>query len=160
MKASSQRSLRSLVRLAAGAIILLPLLAQEGGLSLNADKSLVGTWQVAVTPNGAPSFRAYNQFNADGTSIEFDNANPPGQQTIAVGPWKSTGERQYQMFEVNQLFDPSGNYQGELHVSARITLDSGGNTFDSSFTVQVFDNHDNLIVQAKGTAKGKRLSVS
>src|SRR5579859_5849149 len=48
--------------------------------------TLVGTWRVTISPDGIPPFRAYNTFFADGNSIEFDNSNPPGAQTIALGP--------------------------------------------------------------------------
>jgi hypothetical protein len=57
-------------------------------------------------------------FSADRNSTEFDNSNPPSLQSIAVGPWKRTGDKQYAMLEVNQLFDDHGNFAGTAITSA------------------------------------------
>jgi hypothetical protein len=121
--------------------------------------TLVGTWEVTVTPDGIPSFTAYNVFNADGNSVEFDNSNPPGQQTIAVGPWMKIADLQYAMVEINQLFDPQGNFAGRLKVKATITLDSLGNRFTSKFQLTVFDPNGNTVFQGQGTASGKRVTL-
>jgi len=137
---------------------LLFLAPAYGQVSPTPFKTLVGFWKVTVTADGLPSFRAFNQFNADGSSIEFDNSNPPGQQTIAAGPWERTGNKQYSMLEVNQLFDDQG-YAGELRVLAKITLDTSGDTFTSTFNFQVLDPSDNIVFQGTGTAKGTRITI-
>jgi len=111
--------------------------------------SLVGTWQVTVSPNGLPEFTAYNVFSADGNSIEFDNSNPPGTQTIAVGPWKRTADKNHDMLEINRLFDGQGNYAGTLTVKTSIVLDSSGNKFSSKFTIAVKDPAGNIQFQGK-----------
>ena len=121
-------------------------------------RSLAGTWKVTVSPDGAPQFQAFNQFNADGSSIEFDNSNPPNLQTIAVGPWERTGNRDYTMLEVNQIYDDHG-FAGELVVQAKITLDDTGNAFTSTFTFQVLDISDNVVFQGTGTATGRRITI-
>jgi hypothetical protein len=121
-------------------------------------KTLAGTWKVTVSPDGMGSFRAFNQFNADGTSIEFDNSNPPGTQTVAVGPWESLGNGEYSMLEVNQLFGDQG-YAGELRVLAKIKLDASGDGFTSTFTFQVLDPADTVVFQGTGTAKGTRITI-
>lgn len=121
-------------------------------------KTLVGFWRVTVTPDGVPAFRAFNQFNADGSSIEFDNSNPAGAQTIAVGPWERTGNNEYSFLEVNQLFDDHG-YAGELRVLGKIKLDASGDNFTSTFTFQVLDPADNIVFQGTGTAKGVRITI-
>ena len=76
----------------AALLALTPAQAQEpttGGHIIalpQTPNTLVGTWRVTVSPDGIPPFRAYNIFYADGNSIEFDNSNAPGGQTIASGP--------------------------------------------------------------------------
>lgn len=141
-----------------GAAFALPILLLAPCGAAQTVKTLTGTWKVAVSPNGMPTFRAYNQFNADGTSVEFDNSNPPGQQTIAVGPWQRTGNKDYTMLEVNQIFDDHG-YAGELRVRAKITLDDSGDVFTSTFTFDVLDIGDNVVFQGGGTARGQRISL-
>jgi hypothetical protein len=121
--------------------------------------TLVGTWQVTVSPDGAPPFQAVNTFLADGNSVEFDNGNPPGTQTIATGPWQKTGPSDYVMLEVNQIFDPQGNFAGTVQVRATITLDDKGNQFTSKFQVTVLDPDGNTVFQGTGTAIGKRLAI-
>jgi hypothetical protein len=121
--------------------------------------TLVGTWQVTVTPDGAPPFQAVNIFLADGNSIEFDNGNPPGAQTIAAGPWQKTGPSDYAMLEINQVFDGQGNFAGTVQVKAAITLDDKGSQFTSKFQVTVLDPDGNTVFQGTGTAVGKRLAI-
>jgi len=148
----------------AALLALTPAQAQEpttGGHIIalpQTPNTLVGTWRVTVSPDGIPPFRAYNIFYADGNSIEFDNSNAPGGQTIASGPWTRTGVNTYTFAEVNMLFDGQGNYQGELHVSGSITLDASGNTFASTFQFTVTDPTDMPVFQGGGTAKGVRAS--
>lgn len=120
--------------------------------------TLVGTWEVTVSPDGIPAFTAFNQFTVDGNSVEFDNSNPPAAQTIAVGPWMKLTGNKYAMLETNQLFDPQGNYAGKVTVRATITLDPSGNRITSQFTFTVFDPAGNTVFQGQGTAVGKRVT--
>jgi hypothetical protein len=140
------------------ALSILLLAPAQGQAPSNPFKTLVGTWKVTVSPDAIPPFTAFNQFNADGSSVEFDNSNPPSQQTVAVGPWERNGDRDYTMLEVNQLFDDHG-YAGEFRVQAKITLDASGDTFTSTFTFQVLDISDNVVFQGGGTAKGRRITI-
>lgn len=121
-------------------------------------KTLVGTWKATISPDGFPSFTAFNQFNADGTSIEFDNSNPPGSQTVAVGPWERRGNNDYAMLEVNQIFDNTG-FAGEVRVQAKITIDGSGDAFTSTFTFQVLDPTGAVVFEGTGTAKGIRITI-
>ena len=134
-------------------LLLTPAHAQNSGF-----KTLVGTWRVTVSPDGIPPFQAFNTFNADGTSIEFDNSNPAALQTIAIGPWERVGDRDYAFVEVNQVFDDHG-YAGEVRVRAKLTLDASGDSFSGPFTFQVVDIGGNVVFQGGGTAKGRRITV-
>ena len=136
---------------------LLEIIRPNSTEAVAACPTLVGTWRVTVTPAGGPSFQAINIFFADGNSVEFDNSNPPGAQTIAGGPWQKTGSNSYRMFEVNQAFDPQGNYAGEVQVMATITLDEKGSQFSSKFQVTVLDPEGKVLAQVPGSAAGKRL---
>jgi hypothetical protein len=69
------------------------------------------------------------------------------------------GYLKYAMVEINQLFDPQGNFAGRLKVKATITLDSLGNRFTSRFEVTVFDPAGNTVFQGQGTASGKRVKL-
>jgi hypothetical protein len=120
---------------------------------------LIGTWKVTVSPDGTPSFTAYNVFTFDGNSFEFDNSNPPAAQTIAVGPWTSRGPNHYVFTEINQLFDDKGNYAGELKVRGAIELTGGGDTYKSTFSFDVFDPAGAVVFSGKGTATAKRVGV-
>jgi len=139
--------------------MLLSFLRPLAGTDTPDCPTLVGTWQVMVSPDGAPSFTAYNVFTADGNSTEFDNSNPPGSQTVAVGPWKKTGPNQYAFVEVNQLFDPQGNFAGTFRVKASVTLDDTGDKMTSTFQFTVSDPDGNVVFQGTGTAAGTRVKV-
>jgi hypothetical protein len=160
--------MKSITMAVCGALLsLMPVCAQTPHLTCDAaggclavpEHTLIGTWKVTVSPDGIPPFRAYNVFTADGNSLEFDNSNPPAQQSIAVGPWKKTGVDTYSFVEINQLYDDKGNYQGEFRVTATITLDPGGNSFTSKFQFTVSDPSDMPVFQGGGSAKGIRVTV-
>ena len=121
--------------------------------------TLVGTWEVQVAPDGIPPFTAYNVFSADGNSTEFDNSNPPGAQTVAVGPWKRTGVRTFAFVEVNQIFDGEGAFAGTVRVKSSMTLDETGDKFTSSFTFSMVDPKGTVVFEGSGTATGVRLKV-
>jgi hypothetical protein len=146
----------ALTAVLAAALIAVPVCGQA-----NDPHSLVGTWKVQVTvvTPGPFQFTAYNVFHADGTSVEFDNSNPPSTQTIAVGPWVKTGHDQFAYTSINQLFDNLGNFAGEFKLKAAITLDKAGNSFTSSFSFQVFDPLGNVVATGTGTAIGTRVTV-
>jgi len=120
---------------------------------------LVGTWKVTVMPDGIPAFTAYNVFTVDGNSIEFDYSNPPAAQTIAVGPWTSLGVNSFAFTEVNQLFDNTGAYAGELKVRGNIELTADGNSYSGKFKFDVFDPTGAVVFSGGGTASGKRVVV-
>lgn len=121
--------------------------------------SLIGTWKVTVTPDGIPPFTSYTVFGLDGNSYEFDNSNPPAAQTIAVGPWTSTGVNRYAFTQINQLFDDKGGYAGELKVRATIEMTGIGDTFKSTFTFDVFDPTGTVVFSGTGKAVAKRVVV-
>jgi len=153
-------NLKSLVPAAALAAFLTTSAFAQRGETLAADgHSLVGTWKVTVSPDGIPPFTAYNVFTVDGNSFEFDNSNPPGAQTIAVGPWTSTGVNSFAFTEVNQLFDNTGAYAGELKVRGNVELTADGNSFASKFKFDVSDPTGAVVFSGTGTAAGKRVAV-
>ena len=156
--AQAQTSLTPCSLLASGPLVA--ILRPQFPELIPACPTLVGTWQATISPDGMPPFTAYNVFYADGNSVEFDNSNPPGQQTVAVGPWQRTGDKQYAMLEINQLFDNQGNFAGTLRVTATITLDSTGNKFTSKFDLKVLDPDSNVVFQGSGTAAATRVSLN
>jgi hypothetical protein len=121
--------------------------------------TLIGTWEVTVQPNGGPSFTAYNVFTADGNSIEFDNSGAPSGQTVAVGPWKRTGDHKYAFVEINQLFDDTG-FAGTLKVKATITLNDAGDQFTSTFQFTVMSPAGQAVFSGTGTATAKRVTLN
>lgn len=121
--------------------------------------SLVGTWKVTVSPDGIPPFQAYNVFTVDGNSFEFDNSNPPAAQSIAVGPWTTLGVNSFAFTEVNQLYDNTGAYAGELKARANIELTTDGNSFTSTFKFDVTDPTGTVVFSGGGKAVGKRVRV-
>jgi len=155
-------NLKSIVQLVAFAGILTTGANAQflpGQTLANNAHSLVGTWKVTVSPDGMPPFQAYNVFTVDGNSFEFDNSNPPASQTIAVGPWTSTDVNSYAFTEINQLFDNTGAYVGELKVRGTIALTGNGDTYTGPFKFDVPDPNGNSVFSGTGTAVGKRVVV-
>jgi hypothetical protein len=109
--------------------------AQEATPSALANDAIVGAWQWDADP-ASPEPSNFALFHADGTYTEWQ---PVAGE--AIGIWRMTGERSYDLLFVFPDTDPSLEGFGPGTATFRITiaLDETGNAFNAVGTIDVRD---------------------
>jgi hypothetical protein len=109
--------------------------AQEATPSTPATSPIVGAWQWNADPT-SPEPSNFALFHADGTYSEWQ---PVAGQ--AIGIWRMSGERTYDLLFVFPDTDPSlgGFGSGTATFKIAIALDETGNAFTAVGTIDVRD---------------------
>lgn len=109
--------------------------AQESTPAIEAGVPLVGAWQWNAYPDN-PESATFAIFHADGTYVEWQ---PVGG--TAIGIWRTTGERTYDLLFVFPDTDPSldGFGPGTATFTVALTLDATGNALAAEGMVDVRD---------------------
>jgi hypothetical protein len=145
-------------------------LAQTG----KGSDSLVGAWrgQVQFTTGAFAETKDLEfmyVFAVGGTMMESSNYDAAPPVPPAYGVWKKVGirkyETKYQFFQskavssADELVKRGGwAPDGYGTLSQKITLSTGGNSFDSSITLELFDKEGKAIAGGgEANAKGKRV---
>ncbi len=161
--------LRAIIVLGVGALVTAAI---SGGAAAGGDserdgrgRSLVGTWDVAVTlldpPPGVPSVgRALATFTADGNTIETSNS-APATRGSAHGAWKRVGVRLYAVTRMFFRFNPqTGAYVGTATLNAEVSVAPDGETFTAQSTTALHDPAGNIVGSGiRATASGRRMHV-
>ena len=133
--------------------------AQKPGQPAQAS-AIVGSWDVVVTIEGQPPFRALATFNADGTTVE-SSAHPPSLRSPAYGVWARTGPNVFSMTRLFFRFNPqTGAYLGTTKVNATVTVASDRQSFTAVSRSEMRDPAGGLVVGGlRSTAAGSRMQV-
>jgi hypothetical protein len=148
---------------AISATILVFLLVAPNNCFAQTTDPLVGTWNVKGSSTGLPNFILVTNFNAGGTTEEFDSTgtNPSANESIGLGKWRKVASLAYRFKLENFVYNSSGNLvaiaisNGSLALSSTLnTFSATGNTNFFHCTVSVCPG--TLIVSAPFTETGKR----
>lgn len=123
-------------------------------------RSIQGTWRTVVTPRNcqtndpvAPAFQGLLGFHEGGTLSGTSTVAP-----AVYGVWQR--ERgwhiDYSFAFTNFRYNASGVFIGTQTVRQTAELASGGNEFNSTGTVEVFDVNGNLVGSGCVTSTGTR----
>lgn len=121
------------------------------------DPSMVGLWKVAYVSGGQIVDQAFDAWHSDGTETLVDTP-PPSTGNVCLGVWAQTGMT-YKLNHPSWTFDANGNLNGTAVIKETLTLDSHGNNFMGTFTVDVFDLNGKLLQHLAGTVTGQRITV-
>ena len=161
---------KALAVLAAGTVMLLGV--RRGAAAHPTDwdrdgRTLVGTWEVTVTPQACPNgpapvstspFKSLLTFNDGGTMTET-TANPasfPAFRGPAHGVWSHTGHQTY-MSDMKALITLNGALVKEQKISQTIEIGDDPDQFTTGqVSVQFFDPAGNLLVSGCASAVGQR----
>jgi hypothetical protein len=113
---------------------------------------IVGTWNLQVTPNGAPTFAALLTFTPGGGVIETESDEPGTGQ----GAWKRVSRKRFALAFQTFIFTPTGP-GGHVVVRSVATLTK--NTLSGPFKFDVFDPAGNLVQAGSGTATATRFVI-
>lgn len=87
---------------------------------------------------------------------------PPFHASTAHGTWERTGGHQFTYTFLALLYNPTGHFVGTLKVRETITLDNGGDQYDGTSSIEVFDPFGNVVPafsSCGGTSHGTRINV-
>jgi len=113
---------------------------------------IVGTWNLRVTPNGAPTFAALLTFTPGGGVIETESDQPGTGQ----GAWKPIGRNRFAIAFQTFIFAPTGP-GGHVVVRSVATLTK--NTLSGPFKFDVFDPTGKVVQSGSGTATATRFVI-
>jgi len=117
--------------------------------------SIVGTWDVTYTTNGAPGGEAFIQWHSDGT--EWENINfPILSGNICLGSWKSIGGNRVFRRHVGWLYD-GGALVGRFTETETDIVSKDGNSYTGWNELKLYDLNGNLMADLPGTAQATRI---
>jgi hypothetical protein len=126
------------------------------GQSNNA--SIVGMWNITFTSGGQVVDQGFDVWHSDGTEVLNDNP-PPSTGNVCLGIWQQTGRFTFKLKHPSWTYDNNGNLTGIATIREQVTLDSNGNRFKGTFTVDVADLNGNPILHLEGTVSATRITV-
>jgi hypothetical protein len=145
--------------------------------------SIVGFWHVKfysdgissgipsaeAPPKGAEVDAGYSQWHSDGTEIMNSGGRAPNTGDFCLGVWKQIGERKYRLNHFAAAWDPTAGPMGPFgpegaiigpgQIQEQITLAPNGESFTGSFSIDQYDESNNLKVHLEGTITGTRINV-
>jgi len=125
--------------------------------------SLEGSWSVVVGPGSPTEFRALLTYAAGGGLMATAPVVPaPFHASTVHGTWERTGGHQFTYTFLSLLYNPTGHFVGTLKVRETLTLDTDGDQYDGTSSIEVFDPFGNVIPALSscgGLAHGTRINV-
>ena len=123
----------------------------------HANRSIVGTWLVTYTTEGAPGGEAFIQWHSDGT--EWENINfPILGGNICMGSWKETEGNHVFRNHWGWLYDGSGNLAGYFNETETDEVSKDGNSYHGNNETKIYDLGGALQADVTGTASAKRIT--
>jgi hypothetical protein len=119
--------------------------------------SMVGLWKVAFVSSGFVVDQAFDAWHSDGTET-LNDTPPPSSGNVCLGVWSQKGNI-YKLNHPSWTFDGNGNLTGTAVIREQVTVDSHGNSFSGTFTVDVYDLSNNLLYHLSGTVSGDRITA-
>jgi hypothetical protein len=117
----------------------------------------VGLWKVAFVSDNVVVDQAFDAWHADGTETLVDTP-PPSTGNVCLGVWSQNGNI-YKLNHPSWTFDLNGNLTGTAVIRETVSVDSHGNNFSGTFTVDVYDLSGNNLAHFGGTVSGQRITA-
>jgi hypothetical protein len=134
----------------------------------NADAGIVGFWHVKFVsegssgiPDGTEVDAGYSEWHSDGTEIMNSGGRSPITSSFCLGVWEQTGTSTYVLNHFAAGWDPTGTTLiGPGNIREKVTLGPNGNQFSGTFTVDQYDESNNLLAHLQGTITATRITVT
>ena len=103
------------------------------------------------------SDQGFDVWHSDGTEL-LNDTPPPATGNVCVGVWTQTQKLSFKLYHPSWTFDGNGNLNGTAIIREQVALDSRGNSFKGTFTVDVLDLAGNRIFHQAGTLTAQRIT--
>jgi hypothetical protein len=129
------------------------------------DDGIVGFWKVDFVSDGSPGIpdgtvidHGFAQWHRDGTEI-MNSSRPPATSNFCLGVWQKRGPSRYQLNHFGLSADLSGNLIGPARIQEDVILDSSGNNYEGTFTIDQYDLSGTLLTHIAGHVTATRITV-
>jgi hypothetical protein len=129
--------------------------AQAGSSAVG--QHMEGAWRVTITGETRPVELAFYHFTADGTVLVVGS---PRTQSVAVGAWVRTGDRQFGLTQHRFNYDADGNLTSTIKVRSNIALNDAMDGFSGTYQADVVDLNGNVLRSGQGSLDAKRINCS
>jgi len=135
--------------------------------SASGDAAIVGFWHVKFVsegsegiPDGTEVDAGYSQWHSDGTEIMNSAGHSPITSAFCLGVWKQVSDGQYRLNHFAAAWDSTGSQLvGPVNIKETVTLDSTGNKFSGTFSIDPYDEAGNHLGHIIGKITGTRIGV-
>lgn len=124
----------------------------------SADPSIVGLWKTTLTSGGQVVDEGFDQWNSDGTEVLNDDP-PPQTGNVCLGVYVKSAMSTYKLKHPSWTFDASGNVNGTAIIRELVIVGQGGNTYQGTYSIEVYDLQGNRLAQFGGTISATRITV-
>ena len=135
-----------------------PPSAPEDWQHSSADPSIVGLWKTTFTSGGQVVDEGFDQWNSDGTEILNDDP-PPQTGNVCLGVYVKSAMSTYKLKHPSWTFDANGNVNGTAIIRELVIVGRGGNTYQGTYAIDVYDLQGNHLAQFGGTISATRITV-
>ncbi len=133
-----------------------------------ATAGIVGFWHVKFVsegssgiPDGTEIDAGYSEWHSDGTEIMNSGGRSPITSSFCLGVWLQTGDNTYVLNHFAAGWDPTGTTLiGPGNIREKVTLGPNGNQFSGTFTVDQYDESNNLLAHLQGVITATRITVT
>jgi len=119
--------------------------------------SIVGLWSVTFYSEGATVDVAFDAWHSDGTEILNDFTDPI-EGNVCLGAWTQTGPQTFKLKHPSWTFDGNGNLTGTAYILETVTVASGGNQYQGTYTINFYDTSGNPEGSVSGTLAASRIT--
>ena len=125
---------------------------------------LQGTWEMQITLTDCAghvirSFPSLIEFAAGGTVVESNGGTPQALKTPGEGVWRHTTDNNYAFRFKFFTFSPQNVFTGWTIVQADASLDSIGDAYTSSVTIEFYDANGVLLGTGCAESAGTRFEL-
>ena len=130
--------------------------------------SVVGLWRVKFIsegntalniPDGAVIDQGYSTWHSDGSEI-LNSGRDPLTSSFCMGAWKQTGRNSFKLnhYALNWSGSTPNALIGPTNIREDITVGSGKDTFEGTFSIENFNQSGVSLVRLTGRVTGLRLT--
>ena len=120
--------------------------------------TIVGLWKITFVSGGQVVDQGFDAWHSDGSEI-LNDSPAPSTGNVCLGVYSRTSPQTYKLYHPSWTFDDQGNLTGTAVIREQVTLDNKGETFQGTFTVDIFDLAGNRVGGLSGKVSATRIKV-